>query len=127
MASGEFTVLLDHDDELAPLALYYVAKEINAYPEAQMIYSDEDLIDTRGVRTAGNRRIPPADDLALVEVLRLERVVEVVHRELVADDVEQPEQAAGGRLCGDMFHLTLTDAYPVVGRIEGADDPGVFW
>ena len=52
MASGEFTVLLDHDDELAPLALYYVAKEINAYPQAQMIYSDEDLIDEKGRRSA---------------------------------------------------------------------------
>lgn len=52
MARGEFTVLLDHDDELAPLALYYVAKEINAYPQAQMIYSDEDLIDEKGRRSA---------------------------------------------------------------------------
>jgi GT2 family glycosyltransferase len=51
MAGGEWTVLLDHDDELSPDALYYVAKEINEHTDAQLIYSDEDLIDTRGVRS----------------------------------------------------------------------------
>jgi GT2 family glycosyltransferase len=51
IATGEFTVLLDHDDELTPDALYCVAAELNTYPEAQMIYSDEDLIDERGRRS----------------------------------------------------------------------------
>jgi O-antigen biosynthesis protein len=51
MAAGEWTVLMDHDDELSPDALYYLAKEINEHPHAQLIYSDEDLIDTRGVRS----------------------------------------------------------------------------
>ncbi len=51
MAGGEWTVLLDHDDELSPDALYYVAKEINEHADARLIYSDEDLIDTRGVRS----------------------------------------------------------------------------
>jgi glycosyltransferase involved in cell wall biosynthesis len=52
LATGEFTVLLDHDDELSPDALYYVAAEINSHPETQMIYSDEDLIDENGIRSA---------------------------------------------------------------------------
>lgn len=51
MASGEWVVLLDHDDELTPDALFYVVKEINDYPQAQLIYSDEDLIDERGARS----------------------------------------------------------------------------
>ncbi len=50
LATGEFTVLLDHDDELAAPALYHVAAEINEHPETQMIYSDEDLIDEQGKR-----------------------------------------------------------------------------
>lgn len=50
LATGEFTVLLDHDDELASHALYHVAAEINEHPETQMIYSDEDLIDEQGKR-----------------------------------------------------------------------------
>ncbi len=48
LASGEFCILLDHDDELSEDALFYVAKELNDFPEAQMIYSDEDMIDESG-------------------------------------------------------------------------------
>lgn len=52
LADGEFVALLDHDDELAEDALFWIAKEINNFPEAAMIYSDEDLIDERGRRYA---------------------------------------------------------------------------
>ncbi len=52
LATGEFCALLDHDDELAEDALFYVAKEINNFADVQMIYSDEDLIDERGRRYA---------------------------------------------------------------------------
>jgi glycosyltransferase involved in cell wall biosynthesis len=45
LATGEFTALFDHDDVLSPMALYEVAAEIDAYPGAQFIYSDEDKID----------------------------------------------------------------------------------
>ena len=44
MARGEFVALLDHDDELPEHALYMIAVELNAYPEADIIYSDEDKI-----------------------------------------------------------------------------------
>jgi len=50
LATGDFAVLLDHDDELSEDALFYVAKEINDHPDVRMIYSDEDLIDTNGRR-----------------------------------------------------------------------------
>ncbi|MBS4095591.1 MAG: glycosyltransferase [Sulfuricella sp.] len=50
LASGVFTALLDHDDELPPTALYWVAKEIGAFPECAAIYSDEDKIDVEGQR-----------------------------------------------------------------------------
>jgi glycosyltransferase involved in cell wall biosynthesis len=50
LAKGEFVALLDHDDEFSEDALFYVAKEINDFPETLMIYSDEDLIDERGKR-----------------------------------------------------------------------------
>lgn len=45
LAIGEFLALLDHDDILAPNALYEVALLLNRHPEADMIYSDEDKID----------------------------------------------------------------------------------
>jgi GT2 family glycosyltransferase len=50
LATAEFVALLDHDDLLAPHALYMVAVEINRWPRADLIYSDEDKIDTDGRR-----------------------------------------------------------------------------
>jgi len=50
LAKGEYIALLDHDDELHSAALYYAAKEILAYPDAGIIYSDEDKIDEEGKR-----------------------------------------------------------------------------
>jgi len=50
MANGEFTALLDHDDELPAHALYYVALEILRHPDTQIIYSDEDKITPDGYR-----------------------------------------------------------------------------
>jgi glycosyltransferase involved in cell wall biosynthesis len=51
IASGEWVALLDHDDLLHPEALYWVVKAINRYPNTQLIYSDEDKVDTRGNRS----------------------------------------------------------------------------
>jgi len=50
IATGEYIALLDHDDELSKDALYEVVKFINKYPDAEMIYSDEDMIDEKGIR-----------------------------------------------------------------------------
>jgi GT2 family glycosyltransferase len=50
LAAGEFAALLDHDDTLSEDALFWVAQEINDFPDALMIYSDEDLIDEKGRR-----------------------------------------------------------------------------
>jgi len=44
-ARGEFVALLDHDDELAEHALYVVAEELNAHPHADLVYSDEDILE----------------------------------------------------------------------------------
>lgn len=48
MAIGEFTGFLDHDDVLAPNALYEVVRMINAHPKCEVLYSDEDKIDETG-------------------------------------------------------------------------------
>lgn len=45
IATGEYIALLDHDDILAPNALYEVAKLLNEHPEADMIYTDEALLN----------------------------------------------------------------------------------
>ncbi|MFL6582930.1 MAG: glycosyltransferase [Chthoniobacterales bacterium] len=51
LATGDYLALLDHDDELAPAALYSVALELNRWPDAQVVYTDEDKLDARGNRT----------------------------------------------------------------------------
>lgn len=48
MASGDFLVLLDHDDLLHPRALEYFAAAARTSPEVDFIYSDEDKIDEAG-------------------------------------------------------------------------------
>lgn len=50
LAQGEWVCFLDHDDELAPLALYHLAAEIDRDPALEMIYTDEDKIDANGNR-----------------------------------------------------------------------------
>ncbi len=47
-ASGEFIALLDHDDTLAPFALYEAALLLNEDPGANFIYSDRDEINEDG-------------------------------------------------------------------------------
>ena len=50
MATGEFIALLDHDDELSPIALEEVVKALNKNPQLDLIYTDEDKIDENGNR-----------------------------------------------------------------------------
>ena len=47
-ASGEFVVLLDHDDLLEPEALAELAKVIEDVEDVDVIYSDEDKMDELG-------------------------------------------------------------------------------
>jgi glycosyltransferase involved in cell wall biosynthesis len=51
LAQGEFVALLDHDDMLAPQALYMAALALNHRSDLSMIYSDEDKINDNGTRT----------------------------------------------------------------------------
>ena len=50
IATGNYIAFADHDDTLAEEAFYQMAKEISQHPEADLIYSDEDIIDIRGNR-----------------------------------------------------------------------------
>jgi len=45
LANGEFIALLDHDDTLAPQALFKVVQLLNKQHDIDFIYSDEDKID----------------------------------------------------------------------------------
>ena len=48
LATGEFVGLLDHDDWLEPDALFEVARLIQATPDVDILYTDEDKIDGAG-------------------------------------------------------------------------------
>lgn len=54
LATGDWIALLDHDDRLAPHALYEVVHRLQQQPDAALIYSDEDKIDE------ADRRSDPA-------------------------------------------------------------------
>jgi GT2 family glycosyltransferase len=50
LASGQWVAPLDHDDILPEHALAIVALEISKHPDAGFFYSDEDKVDSGGVR-----------------------------------------------------------------------------
>lgn len=47
MASGEFVAFLDHDDLLAPFALYEVVRKLNQHDKVDLVYSDHDRISSQ--------------------------------------------------------------------------------
>ncbi|AWB09765.1 Glycosyltransferase, GT2 family [Thermodesulfobium acidiphilum] len=50
ISTGDYVALLDHDDTLAPFALFEVVKAINENENADFIYSDEDKISEDGTK-----------------------------------------------------------------------------
>jgi glycosyltransferase involved in cell wall biosynthesis len=50
-AHGEFVAFLDHDDVLSEHALYWVAAELEAHPQTDILYSDSDFLDDDDVRS----------------------------------------------------------------------------
>ncbi len=51
LATGDYVALLDHDDALHPLALQWCALGFERNPRWRMLFTDEDKIDTEGVRS----------------------------------------------------------------------------
>jgi GT2 family glycosyltransferase len=48
--TGDYVAFLDHDDELAPHALLLVAQALRADPSIDLLYTDEDKLDSHGKR-----------------------------------------------------------------------------
>ncbi len=48
MATGDFILFLDHDDTLAPFALYEIVKALNKNDTLDLLYSDRDLLSEDG-------------------------------------------------------------------------------
>lgn len=51
LAQGEYIALLDHDDVLRPHALHRVVEYLQATPETDVVYSDEDVLEPDGTRS----------------------------------------------------------------------------
>jgi glycosyltransferase involved in cell wall biosynthesis len=112
LASGEFVVLLDHDDELAPHALFAVAKALQARPSAQLLYSDEDKLDLEGQRCSPYFKPDFAPDLLYSQ--NYFSHLGVYRRELV--------QAVGGFRKGFEGSQDYDLVLRCVARIEDARD-----
>jgi glycosyltransferase involved in cell wall biosynthesis/2-polyprenyl-3-methyl-5-hydroxy-6-metoxy-1,4-benzoquinol methylase len=52
LVEADYVALMDHDDLLAPNALYWIAKTVQDNPAVQLIYSDEDKMNLQGQRYA---------------------------------------------------------------------------
>jgi GT2 family glycosyltransferase len=50
IAQGEFISMMYHDDVIPPAALFEMVRALNCDPSLDMVYSDEDQIDTDGIR-----------------------------------------------------------------------------
>ncbi|MCA8466053.1 glycosyltransferase family 2 protein [Burkholderia cepacia] len=50
LATGEFSAILDQNDVISSHALYLIALKINENDDVNIIYSDSDEIDERGIR-----------------------------------------------------------------------------
>ena len=64
-ATGDYVALMDNDDEISPHALFEVAKTINEHPDVDLIYTDEDKIDEKGVRSDPHFKPDFSPDLLL--------------------------------------------------------------
>jgi len=51
LATGDYVVLMDHDDLLRPHSLLLLAKSFNNRKNLKIVYSDEDKIDDKGIRS----------------------------------------------------------------------------
>lgn len=89
LATGDFVALLDHDDTLAPHALFSVGQALQHRPLAKLIYSDEDKLDPTGHRC--DPYFKPDDSPDLLYSQNYMAHLLVVQRELV-------EQVGGFRL-----------------------------
>ena len=48
LAQGDFVALMDHDDLLAPEALFHVVRALNRRRDLDVLYTDEDKVDEEG-------------------------------------------------------------------------------
>jgi GT2 family glycosyltransferase len=66
-AEGSFLAFVDPEDRLAVTALFEIAYELSSWPDAEMLYSDEDRMDSSGRRCSPRFKTGWNPDLLLAE------------------------------------------------------------
>lgn len=65
LGTGQFVCFLDHDDELAPHALFRIVQALNADPKLDVIYSDECALEVTGRKVDPHFKPDFAPDLLM--------------------------------------------------------------
>ena len=104
-ATGDFVVMLDHDDTLAPFALHALARAVAAQPDVDFLYSDCDKLDEKGHRCEPFFKPDWSPEL-LLGVNYLEHVA--VFRRSLLDRVGWLDPACGGAYDWD-FYLRIAE------------------
>ena len=100
MAQGEFVALLDHDDLIEPDLLYEVVQTLNAQPDADVVYFDEDRASADGERYEQPFFKPNwSPELLLCNPFPMHSVI----RRQVLNEVEGFRPAADGTQDWDLF------------------------
>ena len=95
LATGDFLLFLDQDDELAPDALGEIALALAAAPDADILYTDDDKIDVDGRRYAPQFKPDWSPELLLSYMYFSHALV--VRRTLFADTRRIPRRASKAR------------------------------
>ncbi|MEA2781367.1 MAG: hypothetical protein QOK29_2911, partial [Rhodospirillaceae bacterium] len=116
LATGEFIALLDHDDEIAPWALYIFAKKIAENPDADFLYSDKDCITEDGSKRLNPLFKPQWSPEMLYSVNYLTHLN--VMRRSVVEDVGGFRPETDGAQDWDLF-FRVTERSRRILRVEG--------
>ena len=81
LADGEYIALVDHDDLLPDDSLFWIANEILRNPQANLIYTDEDKVNEKGIRSSPHFK--PAFNLDLLLSFNYISHLGVYRREIV--------------------------------------------
>ena len=105
-ARSDFVVFLDPSISLRPHALFLVACTIKRYPDASLIYADEDVLDKTGSRS--NHYFKPDWNEALLRAQNYLGGFVAVRRSLALESMDALREGDEDSLWGFFLKLTAT-------------------